>query len=66
MMKYRKTFLDEMKSLLLYLVEFSDNGSIVSKEYPNDCVVKGLDLKPIIMIIYDESIFFPNDDYQKV
>ena len=65
-MEYKKIFLDEMKSLLLYLVEFFDNGSIVSKKYLNDYVVEEPDLKPIIIIIYNESIFFPSGDCQKV
>ena len=38
--EYKKTFLDEMKSLLLYLVQFSDNGSMVPKEYRNDYAVR--------------------------
>ena len=37
--EYRKTFLSEIKSLLSYFLECSDNGSILPKVYPNDCVV---------------------------
>ncbi len=41
--EYRETFLSEMKSLLPYFVEFSDDRSILPKVYPNDCTVKGSD-----------------------
>lgn len=62
----RKSFLDKMKSLLPYFVEFSENGLMVSKEYPNDCVVSGPDQRPIIIITNDESTFSANDGRQKV
>ncbi len=42
-MEYRETFLSEMKSLLPYFVEFSDDGSILPKVYPNDCAVRRSD-----------------------
>ena len=63
--EYRKTFLDEMKSLLPYFVEFSD-GSMLPKEYPDDCAVGGSDKRPIIMITHDESTFSANDGRRKV
>ena len=59
--EYRETFLNEMKSLLPYLVEFFEDGTMVPKEYPDDCAVEGLDQKSIIMITYDESTFSAND-----
>lgn len=43
MVEYRKSFLDEIKSLLLYLVEFSEDKSMLPKEYPNNYVVDGSD-----------------------
>ena len=64
--EYRETFLSEMKSLLPYFVEFSDNGSILSKVYPDDCAVRGSDQRPIIMITHDESTFSANDGRRKV
>ena len=39
--EYRETFLNEMKSLLLYFVEFLEDGTMVSKEYLSDCEVGG-------------------------
>lgn len=61
MVKYRKSFLDEIKSLLLYLVEFSEDEFILPKEYLNNYVVNDLDRRLITMIIYDESTFSAND-----
>lgn len=37
--KYRKIFLDEKKSLLLYLVKFYKDDSIVVRKYPNNFAV---------------------------
>ncbi len=34
--EYRETFLNEMKSLLPYFVEFIEDGTIVPKEYSDD------------------------------
>lgn len=59
--EYRETFLNEMKSLLPYFVEFSNNGSILPKVYPDDCTVGGSDRRHIIMITHDESTFSAND-----
>lgn len=55
--EYRETFLS---------VEFSDNGSILPKVYPDDCAVGGSNRRPIIMITHDESTFSANDGRQKV
>ena len=54
-----------MKSLLPYFVEFSDEGSILPKVYPDDCEVGGSDRRPIIMITNDESTFSANDGCRK-
>ena len=35
--EYRETFLNEMKSLLPYFVEFIEDGTMVPKEYSDDC-----------------------------
>lgn len=40
---YQKLFLEKMKTLLLYFVEFSKNKSILPKEYPGDCIVNESD-----------------------
>ena len=55
-----------MKSLLPYFVEFSEDGSMISKKYPDNCAVGGPDQRPIIMITYNESIFSTNDGCRKV
>ena len=64
--EYRETFLNEMKSLLPYFVEFFEDGTMVPKEYPDDCAVEGPDQRPIIMITHDESTFFINNWRKKV
>ncbi len=64
--EYRETFLEEMKSLLPYFVEFRDDSTILHKEYPEGCVVGGPDRRPIIMITHDESSFSANDSRRKV
>ena len=40
--EYREKFLEKIKELLPYFVEFSKDGSILPKEYPEDCAVAGL------------------------
>lgn len=59
-------FLKAMQSFLPYFVEFEENDKILSKEYLNNCVIGSLDWQPIIMITYDESIFFANDSCWKI
>lgn len=66
MVEYRGTFLDEMKALSPYVVEFTNDGSILPKEYPQDCSVGGPDRRPIIIITHDESIFSANDGRRRV
>ena len=65
-MEYIETFLSEMKSLLPYFVEFSDDGSILPKVYPDNCAVDGSDQRLTIMITNDESTFSANDGPRKV
>ncbi len=66
MVEYKKTILSEMKSLLPHFVEFSDDGSILPKVYPDDCAVGRSDQRPITMITYDESIFSANNGCRKI
>lgn len=61
-----KLFLDEIKSLLLYLIDFSEDRCMLFKEYHNNCIVGDGDWKQIIMIKYDESTFSVNNGCQKV
>lgn len=62
--EYQKTFLEEMSASLLYLVKFQEDGSILDKQYPEDCTVGKPNWQPIIMITHDESIFSANDSCQ--
>ena len=55
-----------MKSLLPYFVEFQDNGTILSKEYTEDFVIKRPNRQLIIMIICGKSIFLVNNSYSKI
>ncbi len=64
--EYRETFLNDMKSLLPYFVGFFEDGTMVPKEYPDDCAVRRPDQRQIIMITYDESTFSANDMRRKV
>lgn len=44
-------------------MEFSKDGSILVKSYSDNCIVKKLDQRLIIMITYDKNIFSANDRY---
>jgi hypothetical protein len=57
----RVVFLAKMQELQPYMVEFCADGSMASKQYPNDCQVGGPDRRPVIFITHDESIFSAND-----
>ena len=64
--KYKEIFLSEIKSLLPYFMEFSKDGLILPKDYPNDCAVNASNQRSIIMITYDESTFFVNNSHRKI
>ena len=66
MVEYKKFFLEEMKVLLPYLVQFKENGIILPKKYPDNYAVKGSNYQLIIMIIHDKNIFSVNNSCQKV
>lgn len=59
--KNRKYFLQEIKELEPYLVEFDKTGQMILKVYPSDCEVRGDKRQPIIVIIYDKCTFSFND-----
>ena len=65
-MEYRKKFFEEMKELLSYFVEFGKDGSILHKEYPEDCTVGGPNRRQIIMITHDKNTFSANDGHRRV
>lgn len=54
-------FLQKMKDLEPYLVEFESNGVIKPKVYPVDCVVGDYKRQPVIVITHDECTFSAND-----
>ena len=61
-MEYQETFLEEIKSLLPYFVEFEEDGKILPKEYLSHCIIGGLNRRPtIFMITYDQNTFSAND-----
>ncbi len=59
--KYLKRFLKEMKLILSYIVEFSEDNIIISKEYQSNYAVEESEKRPIIMIIHNTKIIFKND-----
>ena len=65
-MKYKEKFFEEMKELLPYFMEFGEDRSILPKEYPEHCAVRGPNRRPIIMITHDKSTFSANDERQRV
>ena len=54
-------FLRIMKDLELYLVEFKKDGSMKTKNYPDNCVIGANIRQPIIVITYNEYTFSAND-----
>ena len=56
-----KNFLQKMEELKPYIVEFDKNCAMKPKIYPADCVVREINQRPIIIIIYDECTFLAND-----
>lgn len=47
------------------MVKFEKNGIMKPKIYLFDCIVRGKDCQPIIIIINDKCTFFTNDKIQK-
>lgn len=59
--QYRKQFLEEMRRLSPYFVEFTSDGEMKEKTYPIDCEIGGPNARPIIVVTHDESTFSAND-----
>jgi hypothetical protein len=59
--KSRIDFLNTLKDLEPYLVEFDEHGRILDKAYPSDCQIGGSKRRPIIYITHDECTFASND-----
>lgn len=64
--EYWETFFHEMKLLLPYFVDFSEDDTMVSKEYTSNYAVGGPEKRPIIMITHDEGTFSANNWCKKV
>ena len=54
-------FLRIIKDLEPYLVEFEEDGSMKTKNYPDNCAVVGNIRWPVIVITHDECTFSAND-----
>ena len=59
-------FLNIMKDLELYLMEFEENESMKTKNYPDDCTGGGDICCPVIVITHNDYTFSTNDGIQKV
>lgn len=66
MVEYRETFLDKIKVIHLYFVEFNEDRSILPKDYYKNYTIGGLNNRLIIIITHNESIFLVNDEWQKI
>lgn len=55
-----------MESLLLYFVKDNKDSTILPKKYPDNCTIGGLNWQPIIMIIYNKSLFSTNNSCWKI
>lgn len=47
-------------------MQFGEDGSILPKKYPKDCVIGEPNRRPIIIITHDKSIFSANNERQRV
>ena len=56
----------EIRLFLLYFVEFSKDNSILVKNYLNNCAIRKLDQRLIIIISYNRSKFLAYNRDQKI
>ena len=61
-----KVFLEKIKELKPYIVEFNKNGAMKPKIYPLDSIIGSNNRQPIIEITHDEWIFSVNNGIWKV
>lgn len=54
-------FLKQMKELKPFLVKFNKDNIMKSKVYLPNCIIKGRNFWSIMIITYDEYIFFAKD-----
>ena len=59
-------FLNTMKDLEPYLVEFEEDGSIKIKNYPDNCAIRGDIHCFVIVITHDKCTFSANNGIRKV
>lgn len=57
-----KKNLRRKKNILLYLIEFLADGSIILMDYLEDYEVNILNIWPIIMITYNKNTFLANNN----
>lgn len=56
-----KKFLNTIKDLEPYLVEFEEDGSMKTKNYPDDCAI-GRDVRRFVIVItHNECTFSAKD-----
>ncbi len=55
-------FLKKIEKLKPYIIEFFENGIRKSKIYPFNCIVRGENCQPLIIITHDKCTFFANDE----
>ena len=65
MVKDCKKILNTIKDLEPYFVEFKEDGSMKTKEYLDDYVVRGDKRCPVIVITHNEYTFSANDGIWK-
>lgn len=65
-MKDQNSFLTKIKKLKLYIVKFNENNIIKAKNYLINYIIKDKKRYLIIIITYNEYIFFINDKIQKI
>lgn len=56
-----KVFLEKMKELKFYIVEFNKNDIMKSKVYFLDYAIRDNNWQPIIIIIHNKCTFFANN-----
>lgn len=65
MLEDYKKFLDKIKKLESYLVNFNKDVIIKNKTYLSNCIIKKKNCWLIIMIIYNKNIFLTNNSICK-
>lgn len=64
---YRRGFIERLEYYWPRVVEFNDDGSIIDKDYPAGVTINATnpDMRPLILITHDESIFQSNDGHHQ-